>query len=97
MGVDRHERLVFAISPVGPSTSELAPEAIERLVRRLLTRGKGSFISAILKDCTVRVEVLRLGQLWRWDVKKGRETIDTGIATVTAVGEIELTSEEVEQ
>lgn len=82
LGVGRHERLWFSMSPVGGGTAPSVPAEVERLVMRLMARGKGSYISSVLRDCTVRVEVLNLGVVWKWEVKKGHKVTDEGIATL---------------
>ena len=85
-GAARHERLFFSMSPTGSKTSDSVPHVVRNLVNRLMSRGKGSYISSAMRDCTVRVEVLNLGCLWRWEVKKGGKVVDSGIATMTEQG-----------
>jgi len=86
MGVDRHERLIFTMSPTGQAVPTSVPETVRSLCERLSAKGKGSYISTTLKDCTVKVEVLSLDMLWKWEVKKNREVVDYGIAKVTDRG-----------
>lgn len=86
MGAGKHERLFFSMSPTGSKTSDSVPHVVRDLVDRMLSRGKGSFIGSVLSDRTVTVEVLNLGKLWKWEVKKGREVVDYGIATMSEQG-----------
>ena len=86
MGSGKHERLFFSMSPTGSKTSDAVPVVVRSLVDRLVNRGKGSFIGTVLSDRTVTVEVLNLGCLWRWEVKKGGKVVDFGIATVSKQG-----------
>lgn len=86
MGAEKHERLFFSMTPTGPRTSESIPLTVRDLVDRLMARGKGSYIASVLRDCTVRVEVLNLGVLWKWEVRKAMEVVDYGIAKVTDQG-----------
>lgn len=80
-GSRRHERLFFSMSPTGSGTLDSVPRTVERLVDRLMSRGKGSYISTLLcDDSTVQVEVLNLGVIWKWEVRKGHEVTDEGIA-----------------
>ena len=81
-GAARHERLFFSMSPTGSKTSDSVPHVVQNLVDRLMSRDKGSYISSVLSDCTVRVEVLNLGVVWKWEVKKGHKVTDEGIATL---------------
>ena len=86
MGAGKHERLFFSMSPTGSRTSEAVPIVVRELVERQMSRGKGSFLGTVLSDRTVTVEVLNLGCLWKWEVKKGHEVVDSGIATMTEQG-----------
>ena len=86
MGAGKHERLFFSMSPTGSRTSEAVPIVVRELVERQMSRGKGSFLGTVLSDRTVTVEVLNLGCLWRWEVKKGGKVVDFGIATVSKQG-----------
>lgn len=86
MGAAKHERLFFSMSPTGSKTSDSVPHVVRALVDRLMTRGKGSYISSVLRDRTVTVEVLSLERLWKWEVKKGGEVVDYGIARVSIEG-----------
>ena len=87
MGAGKHERLFFSMSPTGSGTADSVPHTVERLVERLMSRGKGSYVSTLLRDdSTVQVEVLNMDMLWKWEVKKGREVVDYGIAKVTDQG-----------
>lgn len=86
MGAGKHERLFFSMSPTGSKTSDSVPRVVRDLVDRLMARGKGSYISSMIRDCTVRVEVLSLDKLWKWEVKKGGEVVDYGFANVTDQG-----------
>ena len=86
MGAGKHERLFFSMSPTGSKTSDSVPLVVRNLVDRLMTRGKGSYISSAMRDCTVRVEVLSLERLWKWEVKKGGEVVDYGIARASVEG-----------
>ena len=86
MGSGKHERLFFSMSPTGSKTSDSVPIVVRELVERQMTRGKGSFIGRALSDRTVTVEVLSLERLWKWEVKKGGEVVDYGIARVSIEG-----------
>ena len=87
MGAGKHERLFFSMSPTGSGTLDSVPHTVERLVDRLMGRGKGSYISTLLRDdSTVQVEVLNMDRLWKWEVKKGGEVVDYGIARVSLEG-----------
>ena len=90
MGAGKHERLFFSMSPTGPRTSESIPLTVRDLVDRLMARGKGSYISSVLRDCTVRVEVLNMDRLWKWEVRKAMEVVDYGIAIMTPEHKVEL-------
>lgn len=89
-GVARHERLFFSMSPTGAGTNYSVPATVENLVTRLMAHGKGSFICSYLHDCVVKVEVMRLGELWRWEVRKGGEVVDIGLATMSDERGLEL-------
>jgi len=83
MGAGKHDRLWFSMSPTGQSVPTSVPETVRKLCQRLTGKGKGSYISTILRDCTVTVEVLSFDMLWKWEVKKGGEVVDYGIAKAT--------------
>ena len=96
-GSERHECLVFSMSPTGTRTPASAEDVIEHLVLKQRDRAPGSFAMSCQKGYLVKVTVMWSKDTFKWEVRQGGKTVDTGIAITNEPGEVEITKEPDEQ
>jgi hypothetical protein len=96
-GSERHERLVFSMSPTGTRTPASAEDVVEHLVLKQRDRAPGSFAMSAQKGYLVKVTVMWFKDTFKWEVRQGGKTVDTGIAIINELGEVDQTKEPDEQ
>ena len=88
-GSERHERLVFSMSPTGTRTPASAEDVVEHLVLKQRDRAPGSFAMSAQKGYLVKVTVLWGCQAFNWEVRKDGKVTDMGIAVINDQGEVD--------
>ena len=80
LGCERHERLVFSMSPTGSGTPESVAQVVERLALKQQHRGPGSFAASVQNGYTVKVTVCWSLGYFVWEVRRGGKCGDWGLA-----------------
>lgn len=93
MGCGKHERLWFSMSPTGTGTPSSVEDVVEYLVLKQQGRAPDSFAMSCQKGYSVKVTVMWFKDTFKWEVRRDGKTVDTGIAIINELGEVDQTKE----